>query len=93
LFSGDKLLGGPQSGIIAGRSDLVARLRRNPLYRALRVDKVTCAALEATLAAYQKGTHLSEIPTLRMLSATKEELHSRAVSIADKIRQQTNASV
>lgn len=93
LFSGDKLLGGPQSGIIAGRSDLIARLRRNPLYRALRVDKVTCAALEATLAAYQKGTHLSEIPTLRMLSATKEELHSRAVSIADKIRQQTNASV
>ncbi|MCV5649565.1 hypothetical protein OFN55_43235, partial [Escherichia coli] len=49
--------------------------------------------MEATLAAYQKGTHLSEIPTLRMLSATKEELHSRAVSIADKIRQQTNASV
>ncbi|HKF51251.1 MAG TPA: L-seryl-tRNA(Sec) selenium transferase, partial [Candidatus Acidoferrales bacterium] len=65
-FSGDKLLGGPQAGIIAGKQKLVERVRRNPLFRALRVDKLTIAALEATLSAYQRGA-LDEIPALRMI--------------------------
>ena len=65
-FSGDKLLGGPQAGIIAGQKELVERVRRNPLFRALRVDKLTIAALEVTLKAYLRGA-LDEIPALRMI--------------------------
>ena len=60
------MLGGPQAGIIAGKKDLIERVRRNPLFRALRVDKLTIAALEATLRAYQRGA-LDDIPTLRMI--------------------------
>lgn len=93
LFSGDKLLGGPQSGIIAGRAKLIERLRRNPLLRALRADKVVYAALEATLAAYQKGTHFREIPTLRMLSETKQEIDGRARTIANELRNRVNAEI
>lgn len=93
LFSGDKLLGGPQSGIIAGRAKLIERLRRNPLLRALRADKVVYAALEATLAAYQKGTHFREIPTLRMLSETKQEIGGRARTIANELRNRVNAEI
>lgn len=93
LFSGDKLLGGPQSGIIAGRAKLIERLRRNPLLRALRADKVVYAALEATLAAYQKGTHFREIPTLRMLSETKQEIDGRARTIASELRNRVNAEI
>ena len=76
-FSGDKLLGGPQAGIIAGRRALVERIRRNPLYRALRVDKLTIAAMEATLSAIVRGT-LDEIPTLRMIRLPAEEIERRA---------------
>ena len=65
-FSGDKLLGGPQAGIIAGKKQLVERIRRNPLFRALRVDKLTIAALEVTLKAYHRGA-LDEIPAVRMI--------------------------
>ena len=65
-FSGDKLLGGPQAGIIAGKKEIVERIRRNPLFRALRVDKLTIAALEATLQSYLRGA-LDEIPALRMI--------------------------
>lgn len=78
LFSGDKLLGGPQCGIIAGRADLVATLRRHPLARALRVDKLTIAALNATLLAYANGTEAEEIPIWRMLSADASALRRRA---------------
>lgn len=76
-FSGDKLLGGPQAGIIVGRADLVARLRRHPLARALRVDKLTLAALEATLAAYEQGRALEEIPVWQMIGASVTDLEQR----------------
>jgi len=77
MFSGDKLLGGPQAGVIAGKKDLVARVRRHPLFRALRVDKLTIAALEATLGAYLRGA-VDEIPALRMIRITAKELRRRA---------------
>jgi L-seryl-tRNA(Ser) seleniumtransferase len=80
-YSGDKLLGGPQAGLLSGRSDLIARMRGNSLFRALRVDKMTYAALESTLQAYVKREY-SAIPALRMMSLTKEEIGIRAESVA-----------
>jgi L-seryl-tRNA(Ser) seleniumtransferase len=77
MFSGDKLLGGPQAGIIAGKKEIVMRIRRHPLFRALRVDKLATAALEATLGAYLRAA-LDEIPALRMIRATPQELKRRA---------------
>src|SRR5580704_12006581 len=77
MFSGDKLLGGPQAGIIAGRKEIVARIRRHPLFRAFRVDKLTTAALAATLGAYLRAA-LDEIPALRMIRLTPQELKRRA---------------
>jgi L-seryl-tRNA(Ser) seleniumtransferase len=77
MFSGDKLLGGPQAGIIAGKKELVGRVRRHPLFRALRVDKLTTAALAATLGAYLRGA-LEEIPALRMIRMTAQEIKRRA---------------
>jgi L-seryl-tRNA(Ser) seleniumtransferase len=77
-FSGDKLLGGPQAGIIVGKQPLVARLRRHPLARALRVDKLTLAALEATLRAYRRGRAPQEIPVWQMIAAAPAELQARA---------------
>ena len=84
-YSGDKLLGGPQAGMLSGRSDLIARMRANSLFRALRVDKLTYAALEATLLAYVKRDH-DAIPVLRMMRLSKEEIGLRAEAIAMKIR-------
>jgi L-seryl-tRNA(Ser) seleniumtransferase len=82
-FSGDKLLGGPQAGIMLGKSDLIAAARANPLCRALRVDKVTLAGLEATLRLYRDPHRaIEEIPTLRMLAARPDELEERARRIA-----------
>ncbi len=77
-FSGDKLLGGPQSGLLAGRADLVDRLRRHPLMRALRLDKMTLAALEATLRLHTDPARAAEIPVLRMLGQSTAELAARA---------------
>jgi L-seryl-tRNA(Ser) seleniumtransferase len=77
MFSGDKLLGGPQAGIIAGKNEIVARIRRHPLFRALRVDKLTTAALAATLGAYLRAA-LDEIPALRMIRLTQQELKRRS---------------
>ena len=84
-YSGDKLLGGPQAGILSGRSDLIARMRSNSLFRALRVDKLTYAALEATLMAYVKGDH-DAIPTIRMMRLSKGEVGKRAEAIARIVR-------
>lgn len=77
-FSGDKLLGGPQAGIVVGRTELVERLRRHPMARALRVDKLTLAALEATLYSYRRGRAVQEIPVWRMIAAPIAELQARA---------------
>ncbi len=85
-YSGDKLLGGPQAGLITGRADLVARMRSNSLFRALRVDKLTYAALEATLLAYVKGDH-GAIPTLRMMRLSKDEIGTRAQALANSVAQ------
>ena len=78
FFSGDKLLGGPQAGIIAGRRPLVAQLARHPLARAVRLDKLSLAALNATLTHYLRHEAEQEIPIWQMISATPESLHQRA---------------
>jgi L-seryl-tRNA(Ser) seleniumtransferase len=77
-FSGDKLLGGPQAGIIIGKSEIIARISRHPLMRAVRIDKMTLAALEATLRHYQRGQATTHIPVWRMIAAPPEKLASRA---------------
>jgi L-seryl-tRNA(Ser) seleniumtransferase len=84
-YSGDKLLGGPQAGLISGRADLVARMRSNSLFRALRVDKLTYAALEATLLAYVKHDH-DAVPVLRMMRLSKDEIARRAEGIVSQVR-------
>ncbi len=84
-FSGDKLLGGPQAGLIAGRREMVERLRRHPLARALRVDKNTLAALQATLLHYLRGEAEREIPVWRMIALSLEELEGRARDLAAKL--------
>jgi L-seryl-tRNA(Ser) seleniumtransferase len=82
-MSGDKLLGGPQAGIVLGTREAVGRMRKNPLTRALRVDKLTLAALEATLALYRDPAHaMREIPTLAMLSTPLERIRERAAGLA-----------
>jgi L-seryl-tRNA(Ser) seleniumtransferase len=83
-YSGDKLLGGPQAGLLSGRRELIGRMRSNSLFRALRVDKLTYAALEATLMAYVKRDHES-IPTLRMMRLTKQEIGKRAEALAGQL--------
>ena len=84
-FSGDKLLGGPQCGIIAGRKALIDRLRTHPLMRALRVDKITFAILEATLAEYVAGRAASTVPVQRMLHATADEIEERSMALGERL--------
>jgi L-seryl-tRNA(Ser) seleniumtransferase len=84
-YSGDKLLGGPQAGLISGRADLVVRMRSNSLFRALRVDKLTYAALEATLLAYVKRDH-DAVPVLRMMRLSKDEIARRAEEIVARVK-------
>jgi L-seryl-tRNA(Ser) seleniumtransferase len=90
-FSGDKLLGGPQSGIIVGTTALIARLRANPLLRALRVDKATLAALSATLRLYLSEETLLQVPLLRMLSFGRDELAERARALAAQVDSSLHA--
>jgi L-seryl-tRNA(Ser) seleniumtransferase len=84
-FSADKLLGGPQAGIIAGKKELVARVRRHPLFRALRVDKLTIAALEVTLGAYLRAAW-DEVPAMGMIRITPQELKRRAENFLRELR-------
>jgi L-seryl-tRNA(Ser) seleniumtransferase len=88
-FSGDKLLGGPQAGLIVGQREPLAVLRRHPLVRALRPDKVTIAGLVATLQHYQRGEAEREIPVWQMIGAGKEELSQRAQRWAAAITRQS----
>ncbi|HEU4837496.1 MAG TPA: L-seryl-tRNA(Sec) selenium transferase [Pyrinomonadaceae bacterium] len=82
-FSGDKLLGSAQAGLIVGKQSIVSRLRRHPLYRALRSDKLRLAALEATLVSHQRDVADAEVPVIQMLSLTAGELERRAQSVAE----------
>jgi L-seryl-tRNA(Ser) seleniumtransferase len=80
-FSGDKLLGSVQAGLIVGRREIVSRFRKHPLYRALRSDKIRLAALEATLASHQRDS--AQVPVMHMLSLTSDELARRAQSVIE----------
>jgi L-seryl-tRNA(Ser) seleniumtransferase len=85
-FSGDKLLGGPQAGLIVGRSEIIERLRRSALYRALRADKLCLAALEATLDAHRRGA-LEEIPLFQMLGLSADAIEKRARNLAQRLAE------
>jgi L-seryl-tRNA(Ser) seleniumtransferase len=86
VFSGDKLLGGPQCGVIVGRAEILAKLRSNPLARALRVDKLTLAALHATLEIHRAGRAFDEIPVLRQLALSVEVLRTRAENLVQRLQ-------
>jgi len=91
--SGDKLLGGPQAGLLVGRADILARLKKHPMARALRLDKMTLAALEATLRAYlDEESVLRQIPTLRMLTTPQAEIRVRAEALAVRLREAVGTS-
>lgn len=87
-FSGDKLLGSAQAGLIVGRAEIISRLRRHPLYRALRADKLALAALQATLEIHRRGAFLEEIPVLQMLALKHEEMEKRARRFLSSLRRQ-----
>jgi L-seryl-tRNA(Ser) seleniumtransferase len=93
LFSGDKLLGGPQAGIIAGRSTPIDAIRRHPLMRAVRVDKMTYAALEATLQEYAAGRIAETVPVARMLGMDAEEVRRRARALVEQLRGNVSAEL
>jgi L-seryl-tRNA(Ser) seleniumtransferase len=91
-YSGDKLLGGPQAGLISGRKDLVKKMRGNSLFRALRVDKLTYAALEATLLAYVKRDY-GAVPTLRMMELKKSDIAVRAEKLRSRLKSSPGLNV
>ncbi|HEV2913240.1 MAG TPA: L-seryl-tRNA(Sec) selenium transferase [Pyrinomonadaceae bacterium] len=86
-FSGDKLLGAAQAGLIVGRRPVIEALRKHPLYRALRADKLALAALEATLEAHRRGASFKEVPALRMLAMTREEIEGRARALLSRLAE------
>jgi L-seryl-tRNA(Ser) seleniumtransferase len=86
-FSGDKLLGGPQAGVIIGRHEALARIERRPLMRAIRIDKLTLAAFEATLRAYADDTFATEIPVWQAIAQTREQIGARAEQLVARLRQ------
>jgi L-seryl-tRNA(Ser) seleniumtransferase len=92
-FSGDKMLGGPQAGIIAGSREMIDRVRKNPLMRAMRVDKLTYAAIEATLKLYEQGRAESEVPVIRAMAATVDSLRERAARFAKMIAAATEGAI
>jgi L-seryl-tRNA(Ser) seleniumtransferase len=91
LFSGDKLLGGPQCGIIAGRAELVDRLRANPLARTVRVDKLTLAALQGTLEIHRAGRAFEEIPVLQQLALTADDIRPRAEKLLAQLQSASSS--
>jgi L-seryl-tRNA(Ser) seleniumtransferase len=91
-FSGDKLVGGPQAGLVVGRAALVHAMRKNALYRALRVDKMTVAALDAVLRAHESGRAAEQVPVLRMLWSSAEEIRARAQVMADALRSRARGA-
>ena len=93
-FSGDKVLGGPQAGLLAGKAEYIERIRKNQLHRAMRIDKLTLAALEATLRLYtDPNLAKARIPTLRMLCTSKDELHQKARELAALLPRASDISV
>ncbi|HKX31030.1 MAG TPA: L-seryl-tRNA(Sec) selenium transferase [Blastocatellia bacterium] len=92
-FSGDKMLGGPQAGIVAGSAALIDRVRKNPLMRALRVDKTTYAAIEATLRLYEQGRAESEVPVIRAMAATADGLRVRAMRLKERMMTATDGAL
>ena len=92
-FSGDKMLGGPQAGLIVGRRDLVKPMRENSLSRALRVDKMTYAALEAVLLEYARGTAETGLPVVRMVTMTSQEIEERACRLVDAVAARAGDSL
>lgn len=92
-FSGDKLLGSAQAGLIVGKRTIVSRLRKHPLYRALRSDKLRLAALEATLLSHQKDQAATEVPVMRMLALTADEIEQRARAVVDEINSELNLEI
>ena len=92
-FSGDKLLGGPQVGVLVGRAEVIERLRKHSLYRALRADKLRLAALEATLESYARGATTEEIPTHQMMAASYEELSTRADNFIERLTREQSGNL
>lgn len=93
LFSGDKLFGGPQAGLIIGTSQWIEALRKSPMMRALRVDKVTLAALEATVEIHLNGTATTDIPLLRMMHSSYSDVKERCVFVIDQLQHSSNFTV
>jgi L-seryl-tRNA(Ser) seleniumtransferase len=93
LFSGDKLVGGPQAGLVVGRANLVTRLRKDPLARAMRPDKTTLAAVAATLGLYRAGVATREIPVWQMIAVSAEMLRARADVLAAQVRHATTVAL
>jgi L-seryl-tRNA(Ser) seleniumtransferase len=90
-FSGDKLLGGPQAGLVVGAAARIGAMRANPLYRALRVDKMTLASLDAVLVIHESGRAATDLPTVRMLSASVDEVRARATAFAARVAKEAPA--